>query len=546
MKKRICFALALLLTISYVFSGCSLFDNGKGKTLYYPVYSDTDSFDPQIASGEASRIVAKNCFEGLVKYDEQGKIVPGVASSYTVSDDGLTYTFSIDRSAKWYMSKDSEEILRGYTKSDFNYSVTADDFVFGLKRYFDPGTKASPDSLLYTIKNAQQVASGSASLSELGVKALDEYTLEITLSAPGDSFLGALTKSSAMPCREEFFLASKGRYGLAPKYLICNGPFFLAEHSEDTYIEMDKNENYKNKDKVCPASVYLYINGDNETRLTKLENGTYDACPVNVTEKQKLGGNISFVSYNNRIWSFCFNCSDKYFINSDLRLAICQSTDIASIELPEYSTGYAKGFIPSVCKAGEKDYRRTAGSAPSPAFSRQSAVQHYKSALKKLDVDEISATLICPRDLENQMRKTVQMWQKNLGVSFTVSIEPLDEEELEERVESGEYDIAFAGVTTRQDSAAGFLNTFTQSGEYQVFSFTSITFSELVENAVSAVNSDDIAKKCFAAESFMLSSGAVYPVFSENSFLALAKNVSGVYLTQAGTIPVFEGGLRID
>ena len=547
MVKRIAFLTAMTMLFICFFNGCALFDKGDGKDIYYPVYSDTDSFDPQIADDEVSDIVATNCFEGLVKYDEDGKIQPGVALDWDISNDGTTYTFHLDSNAKWYVGKDALEVLNESLTGNFNDRVTADDFVFGLKRYFDPETQAEPDSRLYAIENAAQVASGKKSLSELGVYAQDSSTLVIKLSTPSDSFLGALTKGSAMPCREEFFLATKGRYGLSTEYIICNGPFYLSYRAEGSYIEMLKNENYSKADSVSPSGIYLYVNADEKTRVSKLEEATYDVCPLSMAQRNIVDNDdITYKAYGNSVWALCFNCSDSVLSNSDMRIAICKSTDVTAIKLPETSLSYADGFIPPVCRVGESEYRSNFGAGDITVFDENSAREHFKAGKSKLGVDNVSLNLICPKDYETHMRKLVQLWQKSLGVNFRITIESLTLDELEERVENKDYDIAFARLSTKYGMASSFLEEFTEREEYKVFSYQSLSFGEKVNEASSAVNSGEIGEKCKEAENILLNNGVVYPVFYEESYLGFAENVSGMYMIEAGTIPVFAGGKRID
>ncbi|MBQ7579912.1 MAG: peptide ABC transporter substrate-binding protein [Clostridia bacterium] len=546
MKKTAAILVALCLVITS-FSSCTLFDKGTGKNLFYPVYSDTSSFDPQIASDEASRIIAENCFEGLVKYDRDGVIVPGAAKSWEISSDGLVYTFHIDPQAKWHIGEKAFEVLKKYSSGEFNSSVLAEDFVFGMRRYFDPETNAGADSRLYLVENASEVATGSKTPSELGVTAVDTLTLQIKLESPCDTFLSALTTGATMPCREEFFLATKGRYGLSTEYIICNGAFYLSDHSDGTYIQMSKNNDYKNADSVMPANVYLYVNSSEESRINKLETGVYDACPLNVEGKMQIKEKkISYISYLNSIWAFCFNCSGEVFSSSEMRGAVCRSIDVAKLDIPDYAVGYADGFVPDVCMVGDKTYRSLAGTASGLKFEPEMSREMFEQGLKKLGRTSVEITLLCPTDLDDGMRKLVQDWQKNLGMSITIKIEPLSVEEINARIANDDFDVAFTCTNTDFESAADYLASFTQSGNYRIFNYTSLNFDDAVKEASYAYNASDMAQKCKIAEENILQNGVAYPVFDEEAYLALAENVSGIYLTRAGTVPVFAGGKRVD
>lgn len=546
MKKTAALLTALCLIIT-TFSSCALFDRGTGKNMYYPIYSDTSSFDPQIASDEASRIVAENCFEGLVRYDRDGKIVPGVAKSWEVSSDGLTYTFHLDPQAKWHIGESAMKALADYTSTPFNSKVIAEDFVFGLRRYFDPETQAAADARLYLIEKAGDIATGSASPSELGVTALDTETLQIKLESPSDTFLSALTTGATMPCREEFFLATKGRYGLSTQYVICNGEFYLSDHADSTYIQMSKNPDYRDAESVLPASVYLYVNSSEESRLNKLETSVYDACPIGVSQKLKISEKkVTYESYLSSVWAFCFNCNGESFSSTEMRGAICRSINVENLSVPDYATGFADGFVPDVCMVGDKSYRSLAGQANGLRYEPEISRDMFGQGLKKLGKSSAEVTLLCPTDLDTSMRKLVQDWQKNIGMSLRIKIEPLSVDEINARIENDDFDVAFTCIGTKYASAADFLASFSQSGGYGIFNYTSLTYEDCVKEASFAINVSDMAQKCLKAEEMLLQNGVVFPVFDEESYLALAENVSGIYLTQAGTVPVFADGKRVD
>ena len=147
--------------------------------VYYPVTEDFVSIDPQIASDASSRMIAYNCFEGLVRVDAEGKIVPAGADSWTVSPDDLVYTFSLRRDAKWYLTNTSQEEMsdidaeKSRIPADFDERVTAKDYVFGLRRAVDPATNAADGKYLASIVNASEILAGKMQAGTLAVEAVD-------------------------------------------------------------------------------------------------------------------------------------------------------------------------------------------------------------------------------------------------------------------------------------------------------------------------------------------------------------------------------------
>src|SRR6478609_9552975 len=154
---------------------------------------DPETLDPQKTSTVVESDILLDLFEGLVTYDAKANIVPGVAESWTVNDDGTAYTFKLRPNAKW-------------SNGD---PVTAGDFVFSFQRLMNPETGAKYANILYTIKNGEKVNKGQAKVEELGVKAIDDKTLEIKLESPAPYFIAQLAHQTGFPVHP----ASVQKYG---------------------------------------------------------------------------------------------------------------------------------------------------------------------------------------------------------------------------------------------------------------------------------------------------------------------------------------------
>lgn len=542
MLKRIFSVILAVILVLLTFSSCS---SGEDETFYYPIFSDPVSFDPQIASDNASKIVVFNCFEGLVKVDKDGKIVPGVAEKWEVSNDGLVYTFRLRQDARWFVSEKAAKLLGSEASANFDYRVTAHDFVYGLKRAFDKNMGASTDSRLYSIKNSYEVYSGLKDQDELGVTALDAKTLQIALEKPNDDFLKALTQSAAMPCREEFFEATKGRYGLDPDKVIYNGPFYLYSWNTGINLTMYRNDNYSGRSEVKPSAVYLYVNENLETRVDKIEDGTYDACPLSSGQKKRVDNDkVSYLNYNNSTLGFAFNCANEVMKNYDMRTALTSALDVSSIPLTENGTSYADGIVPGICMIGNSFYRGYSGKTGYPKPDEAKAKMHLEKAFEALEVDRVQINIICQKDFENTVKIAVQSWQKMLGINVNFTVEPLDEMALEKRVRSGDYAMAFTKITAQSESAVAFLGLFTSVGTNNIFLMKSKSYDSLMGASKEALSQDGIISNCISAEKYLINKSVFIPVFYEDGYLAMAKDVSEIYGIEAGTIPVFMYGIR--
>lgn len=259
-KKLICVLLSLLFIISL--GACS---DTKDAYLYFELPETPTTLDPQVASTDAELLIVRNVFEGLLRKNEKGEIVCGAAESYT--KNGLTYTFKLKEDLKW----SNEEKL------------TAKDFEFGLRRAVSPKTNAPFVTRLLNIKNAKQVNNGGLSTDSLGVKAIDDTTLEITLEKEDDLFLETLTTSVSMPCNEKFFYETEGKYGIFAESLLSNGSYKLSRWRKESFgIRLYRNTYYNGDFESKNAAVFITCNKDKDT-LEQLSKNSIDIAFIDCT-----------------------------------------------------------------------------------------------------------------------------------------------------------------------------------------------------------------------------------------------------------------------
>ncbi|HKD27335.1 MAG TPA: ABC transporter substrate-binding protein, partial [Xanthobacteraceae bacterium] len=180
---------AAILAAAVILAGpiCTSTPAAAEKVLRIANLSEPESLDPHKTSTVVEHNILDNLFEGLMVLDPSGGVALGVAERFSISEDGLTYTFRLRDNAKWSNGE----------------PVTAGDFVYSLRRIEDPKTHSQYAEVLYPIKNAQEVNTGKAALTELGVVAPDARTVEITLKAPTPYFLQLLTHTSSLPVNEK-------------------------------------------------------------------------------------------------------------------------------------------------------------------------------------------------------------------------------------------------------------------------------------------------------------------------------------------------------
>ena len=270
MKKSKVFLLAAVGLLSVgVLTACSSSSKTSGKTYNYVYGGDPATLDYVSTNKKNMTTAVSNGVDGLFENDQYGNLKPSVAENWSVSQDGLTYTYKIRKGVKWYTS-DGEEYA----------NVTAKDFVTGLKHAADTNSEA-----IYLLQNSVKglndyLSGANKDFSNVGIKAVDDYTLQYTLSQPEPYWNSKLTYSVTWPVNEDF-LKSKGKdFGKStdPTSILYNGPYLLKSLTTKSSIEFAKNENYWDKDNVYFDTVKLtYDDGtDQESLERNFTDGVYN------------------------------------------------------------------------------------------------------------------------------------------------------------------------------------------------------------------------------------------------------------------------------
>ena len=247
--------------------------------------ADPESLDPHKTSTIYEAHILRDLFEGLVMQDATSDIYPGAAESWTVSPDGTVYTFKLRADGKW-------------SNGD---PVTAEDFVYSLRRLEDPATGAEYASMLYVIRNGEEVNTGKAKPEELGVRAVDPATLEITLKSPTPYFLEMLTHQSTYPVNKAS-MDALGANWIKPGKLVSNGPFTLAEFIPNDHIRVVRNPQFHAADEVKLDAVNYIPTEDRSTAIKRYEAGELDSNDDLPTEqladlKKKFGDQVKVGPY---------------------------------------------------------------------------------------------------------------------------------------------------------------------------------------------------------------------------------------------------------
>ena len=445
MKRLAAILTSLCIAMTGLLTGCG--DDGTGRGFRFPLDSEPRQLDPQVSTDAASVTLVSVLFEGLTRLDADGSPVPG-AADWTLSEDGLTYTFTLKESYWSTVSVRGKDLLW-----EDPVMVTAHDFAFGLQRALSPETGSALGRELYAINNAQAVHEGKKKMSELGVQVVSDTVLTITLAQPDEHFPVTLATTPCMPCNQEFFEYTAGRYGLEKQYILTNGPFLLTAWNHDESLLLNKNEYYHGAADVAPAAVRFVISGDEAA--DGLLDGTMDAAPLGATRVQEMtAAGVQPVTLEDTVRSVWFNTAVEPLNSTAIRQALRDSIEWETVYdyLEQAGEPVATGYVAPAATLSDGTLYRTKDNSSRFSLKTEAAQAALGKGLAALYPEQDAPTLpqltvIAGEDevSANLARYLIQSWQKNLHIS--VKLQLVSQSQLAASLTGGGYQIALYAAT---------------------------------------------------------------------------------------------------
>lgn len=329
--------------------------NTADEEQYYNTYlsSDPTSLDVSLRSDAYSSTIITNVMEGLVRLeDRDGEyfMAPGDAQTWESNEDGTVWTFHLGDN-KW---SDGEP-------------VTAQQYVYSLQRSANPETGCPNGWFLSPVLNYDAISKGEMDPSELGVKAIDEKTLEITLSYTTPAFLEMCNNTIYYPQREDKVNEWGEKYGTEAQYTVYNGPFVLDSWTHNSSLVLKKNPNYWNVDSVKLDTVNIAIMADTTTIINAYKSGDLDVVGVSTQEwldefKNDSNSKYEYYTTQGLVFNF-YNTQDELFKNENIRKAFSLSIDhedinemcFGGLRVPTY------GWVVPTISVGDTNFRQSAG-----------------------------------------------------------------------------------------------------------------------------------------------------------------------------------------
>lgn len=506
------------IALSLCLAGC-----GKNTKNYRPtsqeirfnLHSEPPTLDPRKATDTVSISVLKNCFEGLTRIDPKGETIPAAAEKIEISEDQTRYTFTL-RDAKW-----SDGTL-----------VTAHDFEKTWKTMLDPAFPCQFAIDLYIIKNAKAAKTQRCPIDEIGVKALDDKTLQVDLEHPVPYFLSALSTHS-------FFATPSHIVDKYPnwteEHYVSNGPFFLKQWRHHDVIILEKNPQYWDKNNVKLEKVNLLLIEDQSTELSMFENNEIDwagyplsELPIDAVSSLKEKGGIEHYPISGTYY-YVFNTKEFPFTSVNIRKAFALAINRLSIVANVTQMGQipATGLVPPTMWKNPEDYFKDNDIAE--------AKKLFALGLKELGItaDALPPITLSYNTLQSHHKiaqAIQQQWHQNLGVQ--VKLENKEWKVYLDELRRHNFQIARLGGLANFNDPINFLDYYRYlSSSNNHSQWSNPHFSELLEQADETADRDRRVALLKEAEKILIDDMPIAPIFFYMGTYLKKPYVKGIFLS---------------
>lgn len=538
MSKKFLILMSVILVVAMLFTGCSspadeadtpsdtseetpAEETGGKKILRSNNSSEPGSLDPALAQGTHESWVLENVFEGLMTFDEKGELVPGMAESYEISDDELTYTFTLRDGVKW-------------SNGD---PVTAEDFEFTWKRALDPELAADYANILYYIKGGEAYNTGQGSRDDVAVKALDEKTLEVTLESPTAYFLELTAFYTYFPVNKNV-VESNPDWAKKPETHVSNGPFKLVKWEHNAKLVLEKNESYYNADKIKLDGIDLDIIEDQNTAWQKYEGGEYHILvdvPTSVVA-QLQAQNDPELEIGAQVGTYYYNVNPdiKPFNNVKVRKALSMALDRETIvkNITQGGQIAAEGVVSyGLLDETGKEFREGVGSLIEYDPEGAKALLEEGLAEEGMSIEEFSSSnFVLLYNTSESHKKIAQaaqeMWRTALGIE--IGLENVEFQVKLDREKSGDYQISRAGWIGDFMDPMTFLDLWASDSSFNDVNYNNPEYDALLKEAKSTIDQDVRMESMRKAEKMLMEDMPVLPVYFYTQPYTVKSNVSGI------------------
>ncbi len=477
--------------------------------------ADPETLDQHKTSTVYEAHILRDLYEGLVIYDAAAQVIPGVAESWELSDDGRTYAFRLRADAKW-------------SNGD---PVTAGDFVYSFRRIMLPETGAKYANVLYPIANAEKIHAGELPATELGVAALDDRTLEITLGDPTPFFLELLTHQTGLPVHPPSVEALGAEF-VRPGKMVSNGAYVLQEFVPNAHVKLTKNPMFHDAASVRIDTVYYYPTEDRSAALRRVQAGELHSnndAPIEQVAwmKEHLGDQFRVAPYLG-IYYYAVNTAKRPFDDPRVRRALSMVIDREFLAEEIWGGTMVAGY--SFVPPGTANY-----GDPAYADYRDMGMIDREDAAAALLAEagfghdhplEIEIRYNTSENHKNTALAIADMWQP-LGVKTTL-VNSDTATHFAILRDKGDYDVARAGWIADYNDPQNFLFMVESDNEgFNYANYANPEYDALMDRAAAETDLDKRAKLLFEAETIFMRDLPFIPLMYYGSLSLVSDRLEG-------------------
>ncbi|MGE3974045.1 MAG: peptide ABC transporter substrate-binding protein [Bdellovibrionales bacterium] len=499
----------------------------KNSTLTLALMGEPPQLDHSRATDVESFFVLGHVLDGLVRYDKAGKIIPAAADKWELNEKG----------AKFFLKK-------GLKWSDGS-PLTAHDFVFAWRVAVDPKTASEYSGIFYHIKNAEAVNKGSKPVTELGVKAVDDTTLEVVFEKPCGYFVSLTAFATFLPIKESFYNAQKGKYGADADKILYNGPYKITNWVHGASMKMEKNPHYWNAKNIHVDVIDIpYMTPDDGARFnlfkTKKIDVLYRLGKDDVQNAQKEKFKLQKFS-DGTLFYMLFNFREgRVTANKNLRKAIAavlNPREYVSKVVTIPGTLPGTGLVPTYMMGVSQSFRKE---FPVPLRKQNIAeakkyLELAKQELKMKTLPTISWTTSDTPVAVREAEYFQNLLKSTLGIDLKI-----DKQIFKQRLakqQSGDFDIVSAGWGPDYADPMTFIDLFASWNNNNNGRWVNKEYDALVEKATMNSNQKQRMADMAKAEKIMLDDLAILPLYERTVMYTADAKVQGIVRRAVGYDP---------
>ena len=504
---------------------------GSGGTLNMRNTMEPTSLNTLLATYAYDFTPINAMIECLYRDDENDVPQPAGAETVDISDDKLVYTFHLREDATW-------------SNGD---PVVATDYEFAWQQALNPEVASDYAYMLYFIHNAEPYFNGEVEWSEVGVKVIDDYTLEVTLDNPLPYATDLFAFPTLAPINQKFYEeVGADKYATDAEYFCCNGMYELTEWSHNSQIVFQKREDYWNADAVGPDEIVYKIITDSQAGLNSYLSREIDYTDLDsgeVVQQAEAAGFEVGVKPARSSYYLIVNTEDEFMSNQNLRLALAYSIDKQALVDTVYQNDnqpMTSFTPPAIMGANDSSFQEALvaerGEMYPGSGDLEKAQEYLQAALEDLGctVDELNLSIDCADDSLRRNCATFlqEQWRQNLGIE-NITVNSMQTKQVAANRQSGDYCMSLGGWSPDYNDAINFLDLWVTDGGNNDSFWSNEEYDNLIAQATAEADEEVRQQYLFDAEEILAAEMPIIPLYwqCQNYSYNKDKIVDGAIIT---------------